>query len=278
MNAIRQKKIGFIGVGNMTQAIIKGWIESQTVAKTEIYATNRSEGKLQKVVEQFGINGLNNNEELIEKCDIVILAVKPQDLVAAIEPISSAFRPEQVVISLAAGVSLKTLRKMIPDVLTLVRLMPNTPVRIQKAVIGYCSEGVPGQTKGLITDLFSNLGYVVGVEEGEPFEALTVSCSSGVGFVLELMTYWQEWLEEHNFDATVAKEMTVKTFVGAALLADQENTQSLVDLQAKVTSKKGVTAAGLDSMRELEIERALRYSFEKAALRDQEIAKGTDRS
>jgi len=278
MNAIRQKKIGFIGVGNMTQAIIKGWIESQTVAKTEIYATNRSEGKLQKIVEQFGINGLNNNEELIEKCDIVILAVKPQDLVAAIEPISSAFRPEQVVISLAAGVSLKTLRKMIPDVLTLVRLMPNTPVRIQKAVIGYCSEGVPGQTKGLITDLFSKLGYVVGVEEGEPFESLTVSCSSGVGFVLELMTYWQEWLEEHNFDANVAKEMTVKTFLGAAMLADQENTQSLVDLIAKVASKKGVTAAGLDSMRELEIERALRYSFEKAALRDQEIAKGTDRS
>ena len=278
MNAIRQKKIGFIGVGNMTQAIIKGWIESQVVAKTEIFATNRSEGKLQKIIEQFGINGLKTNEELIETCDIVILAMKPQDFVTAIEPISSAFRAEQVVISLAAGINLKTLRKMIPDVLTLVRLMPNTPVRVGQAVIGYCTEGHPTKTKGLVEDLFSSLGLVVGVDEGEPFESLMVSCSSGVGFVLELMTYWQEWLEEHNFESSVAKEMTVKTFLGASTLATQAQGQSLEELQHKVASKKGVTAAGLDSMRELEIERALRYSFEKAVLRDREIAKGTQES
>ena len=87
------------------------------------------------------------------------------------------------------------------------------------------------------------------------------------------MMYWQDWIEERGFDPEVARKMTVETFLGASLLAAQANGTPLEDLQNKVTSKKGITAAGLQSMRELEIERTLRYSFEKAALRNQELAK-----
>ena len=87
------------------------------------------------------------------------------------------------------------------------------------------------------------------------------------------MSYWQEWLEERGLEAAEARDITRQTFVGATALSKAHEGTSFDELQRKVTSAKGVTAAGLDSIRELEIERALRLSFEKAAMRDRELGK-----
>lgn len=264
-------KIGFIGAGNMCQALVSGWLENSTFAADQIFVANRSPGKVKRLTEQFGVNGVDTNEDLIDKCDTIILAMKPQDLTMAVEPIASSFQPSHTVVSLAAGFPLRAIKKIIPQCSMLVRVMPNTPVKVQKGVVGFCTAKSDIGIDRWVERAFSPLGMVVKLDEGEQFQALTVSCSAGVGFVFELMTYWQEWLEERGIDPELAKRMTVQTFVGAAKLAEGSDGQSLVDLQHRVASKKGVTAAGLDSMRELEIERALRYSFEKAALKDREI-------
>lgn len=277
MNFIKNRKVGFIGVGNMGQAMIKALVDSQTIAQGNIYATNRSSGKLKKVEEQYGVQPLPTNEELVDLCDIVVVAVKPQDLAQVLEPIASSFHESQLVISVAAGFSLKSLKKLLPNVIGLARAMPNTPANIRKAVVGYCLADGADSYQASVEEFLSPLGLVVQAEEGEQFEALTVSCGSGPGFIFELMQYWQEWIEEHGFDPETARRMVVQTFVGAAELAAQAPDTNLSDLQDRVVSKKGVTAAGLQSMRELEIERALRYSFEKAAIRDQEISRGTSK-
>jgi pyrroline-5-carboxylate reductase len=83
------RKIGFIGTGHMGQALIQALVEGGRVAPAKIFATNRSPGKLKKVQELFGVTPLATNEELIDKCEIVIIAVKPQDLTSVIEPIAS---------------------------------------------------------------------------------------------------------------------------------------------------------------------------------------------
>ncbi len=272
----KNKKIGFIGIGNLGQAIVKALIESQTFQPSQIFVTNRSPGKLVKVSELYGISVCKTNEELVEKCETIILAVKPQDLALVLEPMASTFSNAHLVISLAAGFSLKTLQNLLPEVSGIARVMPNTPSTIRKAVVGYCLGPKAIAYESQVIEIFQPLGLLVPVPEGESFEALTVSCGSGTGFVLELMQYWQEWLEEHNFEPKLAREMVVQTFLGAALMAEKAPEISLVDLQEKVVSKKGVTFAGLQSMRELEIERAIRYSFEKAVLRDQEIARTTE--
>jgi pyrroline-5-carboxylate reductase len=277
LNTIKQRKIGFIGVGNMGQSMIKALIDSGTVSASNIYATNRSAGRLKKVEETFGIKPLPTNEELVDVCDIIVLAVKPQDLTEVLEPIASSFHDAHLVISVAAGFSLHSLKKLLPNVKGIVRVMPNTPATIQKAVVGYCLAEGAEMYEGSVEDFLKPLGLVVPAEEGETFEALTVSCGSGTGFVLELMMYWQEWIEEHGFDPETARQMVVQTFLGAAALAEHASTTTLNDLQDRVVSKKGVTAAGLQSMRELEIERALRYSFEKASIREQEISRGTSK-
>lgn len=267
-----QYKIGFIGTGNLAQAMIKGLIENEIVEPKNIFGANRSAGKLQKLQESYGIQACATNEELIESCDIVILAMKPQDLPSAVESLSSIFSENQIVISLAAGVTLRSLERMLSEV-RLVRLIPNTPSLISRGVIGYVTHNKDEGLEATIEDLFRGLGYVLKVEDEDQLAALTVSCSSGTGFVFELMMYWQDWIEERGFPPEIARKMTVETFLGAAMLASQSDSTELGELLAKVASKKGITAAGLQSMRELEIERALRYSFEKASLRNQELAK-----
>lgn len=267
-----KENVGFIGAGNMAQALIEGWLARGLVTAGEIFVSNRTPGKLQKLVEQFKVNGCATSEEVVDKSDVVLLAMKPQDLEAAVEPIASAFNADQVVISLAAGIQLRKLKRILPQCRNIVRLMPNTPARIQKGCFGYCTPADNLRVDRWMERMFKPLGLVIRLDEGDQFEAFSVASSAGVGFVYELMIYWQEWLEERGIEPAVAEQMTVHTFLGASELALQSMPASLDELQAKVTSKKGITAAGLDSMRELEVERLLRYSFEKSAMRDRELA------
>lgn len=268
---LKTQKIGFLGAGNMAQAMIKGLIEGGIPAKN-LYASNRSQGKLQKLVETFKIQGATSNELLIDTCDIIILAVKPQDLLQALEPVTRAFDEHKIVISIAAGIRMEKLEKYTQGA-RLARVMPNTPSLIGRGVIGYLlNDDDDDALESTVEDLFAPLGRMIKVSDEDQFEALMVSCSSGTGFVFEMMMYWQDWIEEHGFSVEEARLMTIETFVGASLLAAQAR-EGVEDLQARVTSKKGVTAAGLQSMRELEIERALRISFEKAAMRNKEMAR-----
>ncbi len=266
-------KIGFIGAGNMTQALIKGILEPKQVKNNQVYVSNRTPGKLIKLKELYpGLNAREFNEEIVDECDIIILAMKPQDLPAAVSEISEKFREEQIIISLAAGINIDALAKIIPEG-RLARMMPNTPSLIGRGVIGLLTQNMDESGSDLIHDIFSSLGVMLDVETEDQFDALMVSCSSGTGFVFEMMMYWQDWIQERGFTEEEAKQMTVETFLGASLLAAQSAGINIEELQQRVTSKKGVTAAGLNSMRELEIERALRISFEKASMRAQEISR-----
>lgn len=267
---LKSQKIGFLGAGNMASTIIKGLLEGKLISPDKIFASNRSPGKLIKLQTDLGIHTVPTNEQLVDSSDIIILALKPQDLLTAIEPLRQSFQPHQIVISLAAGIRMETLAKYLPQS-RLIRMMPNTPSLIGKGVIGYvCGEDI--YLDDLISSLFSALGAIFKVEDEDQLESLMIACSSGTGFIFELMSYWQEWLEEYGFSHQEAKTMTTETFLGAAMLAEKMPHFSFEELQNKVASKKGVTAAGLQSMRELEMDRALRISFEKAGIRSKELS------
>lgn len=271
MNFVKNLKLGFIGTGNMAQTMIKALIENKMTPAQNIMGCNRSPGKLQKLVEQYQILSAPSADAVVDFADIVIVAVKPQDFMAAVEPISRQFQHNQIVISLAAGIKLNRLQKLIPDA-RVCRLIPNTPSLIGKGVLGFYSEHKDSSVLSVVEDLVATLGHLVVVEDEDKLEAITVASASGTGFVFEMMLYWQDWLEEHGFSEAEARQITVETFLGTSMLASQNKLNAIEDLQARVTSKKGVTLAGLSSMRELEIERALRISFEKAAMRSSELA------
>ena len=273
-----KQTVGFIGAGNLAQALIEGWLAKQLITPQELFVSNRTPGKLQKLAAQFSVNACGTNEEVVDKSDVIIIAVKPQDFEAAIEPISSSFDEEKIIVSLAAGVTLRRLKKLLPQCKHLVRVMANMPVRVMRGTFGYCALTNDIRVDRFMENMFQPLGYTIKLDEGDQFQAFSVATSAGVGFIYELMIYWIEWLEERGIDPATAQQMTVNTFLGASELAFRSlnpgGSPSLDELQSKIVSKKGITSAGLDSMRELEIERALRYSFEKSAMRDSELAQG----
>ena len=170
--------------------MIRALLENGTFRKDQIFATNRSEGRLKKAVETFGIGTFKNNEELIDHCDIIVVAVKPQDLLGVLEPIANSFDETSVLISLAAGISLSAISRTVPQTERLVRVMPNTPLEVGKAVIGYCINEGASSIEPLVQDILEPMGLAVADEEGEAFEALTVACGTGTGFVFELMLFW----------------------------------------------------------------------------------------
>lgn len=267
---LKNKTLGILGVGNMGQAIVKALIESNTFPPDRIHFSNRSTGKIEKVKKLYGIQAHSTNEELVDNSDIVIIAVKPQELEEALEPCRNSFSSDQIIISLAAGIDFKFLRRLIPAG-HLTRVMLNTPVFVRKGTMGFFSEN--DLYEQLIRDLFSPMGEVIKLEDGDPFQAFTIASSSGTGFILEIMSYWQEWIEEHGVSPEDARRIVVQTFLGTAALAEASH-ETFEELQNKVTSKKGTTAAGLESMRSLEIEGLLRMSFNKATLRYKEIGNG----
>lgn len=270
--SLTDKKVGFIGMGNMGQSILNPLITSGTLKPEQVFVHNRTEGKSQKMVKKHGITALATAEEVVETCNVVILATKPQDLLELLEPLRRIFTSEMVVISLAAGIQLRTLKKYIPEA-QLVRVMPNTPIFVCRGVVSFCMSKPDIVSENLIKKLFTPLGYVVSTEEGEEFSSLMIASSSGSGFILEIMKYWQDWIEEHGIEPEMARKIVIETFLGTAELANNEPDTTFHQLTERVASKKGVTAAGLESFRELELEGILRMSFNKALMRDKELAK-----
>ena len=278
IDVLKTKKIGILGCGNLGQSILRAFLDSGFVRAESVMITNTRYEKSEKLAREFGVQAMPTNEQLIEKSDVVIIGVKPQDLYQTIEPLSSIFHSDHLILSLAAGVSVSSLQELVPDCPNIIRVMPNTAARVKKSVTAYAASRSAQSQSAWVELLLSSMGHVVSVEDGEEMQAVVVGASSGIGFVFELMIYWKEWLEERGLDPEVAKKITIQTFLGASRLAEETSQTSLEELQRKVTSTKGVTAAGLDSIRELEIERALRYSFEKAALRDRELGESWKKS
>ena len=144
-------KIGFIGAGNMTQAIIKGILSSKITTAENIYASNRSEPVLNKLEKEYGINVDTNNNNVAKICNILFLAVKPQFYVSVIKDISSFINNETVIVTIAPGHTLESLEKNFSKKVKIIRTMPNTPAMVCEGMTAVCSNS-------LVTD--NELKYV----------------------------------------------------------------------------------------------------------------------
>ena len=272
MKTQKSYKIGFLGAGQLAQNIVSSLLVQGYDPKS-ITMSNRGLEKLQCVQEQLGVNIVKTNVELLAVSDILMLATKPQDLKEAVAPIGELVTSPTMVISLVAGINLNILQSLFPFCRNMYRVMLNLAVSVQSGVVGYCSLDSKNHGEVVINDLFSSMGRVFAIPEGKSFEAFTVGTSSGIGFVYELMILWQRWMLDHGFCEADARDMVWDTFMGALLLVKKEG-QSFESLQRQVMSKKGVTEAGLLSLKEMGLERILRTSFAKATLKDRQLGQG----
>jgi len=267
---LNSKKIGFIGSGYITQALCKGLVLDETIPSKNIYVTNRTPHKAQKLSEELSLKYLHTSEELLENCETIFLAVKPADFCNLLDEIAQFVTPEHHIISLAAGINLDQIKKSLSHS-KVSRLVPNTAVAIKKGVIGIFSES--NELSDFLLKIFERLGTTLVLEDEEMLNSLLVATSSGIGFALEIMSYFSDWLESHGFTNEEARKLVDSTFAGAGLISSLLHQKSLENLISQVSSKKGVTLAGLESMRSLELDRVIRMSLDSAQKRNEELAR-----
>ncbi len=150
--------IGFIGVGNMGYALIKGLINSGYPTEN-IKACDLNKDLLQKRSKEFGINVYINNAELLKACDVVLLAVKPQVLTEVCKELRDSIEPNHLVISIVAGIRANDINRWLGGEFALVRAMPNTPALMQQGITGmFANKLVSDEQKNIVETIISTIG------------------------------------------------------------------------------------------------------------------------
>jgi pyrroline-5-carboxylate reductase len=239
-------KITFIGGGNMAAALIGGLIGkgygAAGIRVVEIQAEARA-----RLAAQFGVACVDSVATAAPLGEVVVLAVKPQQMRAA----ALALRPQlgrELVITIAAGIRLVDLSRWLGGYATLVRCMPNTPALIGAGITGlYASIGVdPGQ-RALAESILGAVGATLWVPEENLLDPVTAISGSGPAYVFYFIEALQQAAQEMGFSAADARKLAVETFVGTARLAAQ-SPEDVAALRERVTSKGGTTERALASM------------------------------
>jgi pyrroline-5-carboxylate reductase len=177
------KTIGFIGVGNMGSAIIQGLIQSNIADKNNIFAYDFDFQNLKEKALKLGFNSAKDNREIIEKSDIVFLAVKPQGINTILDEISSYAKPEQIFISMAAGISIQFIKSFFKFDAKIIRIMPNTPALIGEGMTGISSiTPVTNEDVQIAKELLSSFSLVEEVNE-DLLDAVTAISGSSPAYV-----------------------------------------------------------------------------------------------
>lgn len=244
-------QIGFIGAGNMAQALIGGLIKSEFSAEN-IYATDLDTEKLNQLCSQFQIRSSESNQVLVEQCDVIVLAVKPQVLQQVIRDIDCQGKAP-LFISIAAGITTTAMNNWFttseqtnPSHQPIVRTMPNTPALVQSGVTGlFATTTVTDQQKTLADKIMAAVGETIWVAEEKLLDTITALSGSGPAYFFYFMQAMSDAGKDLGLDEATSQRICIQTALGAAKLALQSD-DSLEELRKRVTSPGGTTERALE--------------------------------
>jgi pyrroline-5-carboxylate reductase len=267
--------IGFIGGGNMAQAIIRGLLNAGHPAK-KIYVADPAPGP-QEIVAAIdaAITLTTDNTLLAESCDVLVLAVKPQIMAAVAEPLKEADKlANQIVVSVAAGVTLESMQSWFGTDAALIRVMPNQPALIGEGMSGLCANpNVSDTGKKLATYVMEATGKVLWFDDEQLIDAVTAISGSGPAYFYLVMEIMQQVAEEFGFDPETARTLCTQTALGAGRVA-AISAEDLTTLRERVTSPGGTTAAALQKLEESGIRDMFRTALQAARDRSVELGQG----
>ena len=243
---IAMKTIGFIGGGNMAQALIEGIIAKKLFAPQTVWVSDVRGDRLAELKHQYGVSVTQNNTELTAAADIVVLSVKPQVLGNLLDEIAGSLRAEALVISIAAGKTCRFILEKLGKV-QLVRVMPNTPALVGAGAAGiFNATALPEALKTAIS-LFEAVGKAVVVDNESLIDVVTAVSGSGPAYFFLLMEEMIKTGIKLGIKEADAVELVLQTAYGAALLAQkgQETGQTPAILRRNVTSPGGTTEAAI---------------------------------
>lgn len=231
--------IGFIGGGNMAEALIKGMTSH---GMRDIIVSEPGEERRNYLERSYGVMTTPLNRPVASSCNIIVLAVKPQNIAAVLDEISGVITEEKTVVSIAAGITLSYLQSKLKT-RRLIRVMPNTPALVQEGmtVMSLC-ECFSDRDIATVREMFMSVGRVLTLPE-KYMNAVTALSGSGPAFVALFVEAMVEAGVKMGLNRDNALELAIQTLIGAARLFETGMTPET--LREMVTSPGGTTAAGL---------------------------------
>ncbi len=261
-------KITFIGGGNMAQAIIGG-LRRSGVAAGDIAVTEPMADTRARLAADFQV--VATEQPPADLGDLIVLAVKPQQMRPAVQALLPALKPHQVVLSIAAGIRLQDLARWLNGHAKLVRCMPNTPALIGAGVTAaYATAQISADEHALAGRVLGTMGKLIWVDSEALLDPVTAISGSGPAYVFYFIEALEQSARELGLEAGAARTLALETFLGAAKLA-ASSPDDPATLRAKVTSKGGTTEAALAVMEKEQIKAAIGKAARAANERAHEL-------
>jgi len=262
-------KIAFIGGGNMAAALVAGLVRQQGTA-SHIHVVDPSAEALERLVQQYGVTTAKAIDDQVGASEVVVLAVKPQQMRAVAAQLAPQLRG-QLVLSIAAGIRSADLARWLGGYEAIVRTMPNTPALIGKGVTGLVA--TPGVTEAqrLAADaVLRAVGQTVWLDDEALIDPVTAVSGSGPAYVFYFLEAMQEAARQMGLSDEQGRALAQATFTGAAQLAAESHDPVEV-LRQRVTSKGGTTHAAIESMEAAGVKEAIIAAMQAAAARGKEL-------
>ncbi|MFM1826017.1 MAG: hypothetical protein RLZZ37_652 [Actinomycetota bacterium] len=262
-------KIGFVGAGNMGQAVIKGLIKSG-FAQNDLVAITKSADSSKKIASEFNIYASNKIED-IKDCDVVFIGVKPQNINEVLPEIKKNLQNNALLISMAVGVKTESIEKIFENKVKVIRAMPNTPALVGKGVTGLAKgKNATENDLDVAQKLFLSVGKVVVVEENL-IDVVAAASGSGPAYYFYVTEAITQAAIDLGLSKDVAQVLVNNTFIGAAHLFENSN-EDVSDLRNKVTSPKGTTLAALENLDQNNFKEIWKKALTAAIKRAKEIS------
>lgn len=270
---LKGRTIGIIGAGNMGQALLRGLLRAG-VASRRLLVVEAHPAAARRVSRSVGVH-ITTLQALVQRCDVIVVAVKPQDIRPVLEKVAQVSRTQRrkpLVLSIAAGVTLSALQRHAHG-LPVIRLMPNLPAKVGCGITALTAGRLANVShRTLATAVFSSVGDVVEVPE-RMFDAVTAISGSGPAYFFLILKALRDAGARAGLPVSVAQRLAVRTALGSACLIEQTNADLSV-LIKQVASKRGTTEAALKVFQRRRLADIMGEGVAAAARRSRELSRG----
>jgi pyrroline-5-carboxylate reductase len=267
--SVRGKRVGFVGGGNIGEALVRGLTKTGLLAGAQLMVADVRKDRLEELEGRYGLRTTTDNATLVRSVDVAILAVKPQILREVLEEIAPE-TPGKLLISVAAGVSTGTIRRHLPPGTRLIRVMPNTPALVLEAATALArATGLREGDLETAREIFEAVGKVVVLDE-EMMDAVTGLSGSGPAYIAVVVEALADGGVKVGLDRRTAMTLAMQTVLGAARLLIETGIHP-GQLKDMVSSPGGTTIAGIHTIEAGGLRRTLIDAVERATQRSREL-------
>lgn len=263
------RKIGFIGGGNMAEALIKGLLAGSMSAE-KILVSEPSDMRREHLLSSYGIGLAESNLELMEQSDIVVLAIKPQIVIEVLDEVAGVYSNEKLLVSILAGVTSATIEKYFQGAPRVVRVMPNTPALVGEGASAICrGHHASSEDLNVVRQLLETVGTVQLIDERQ-MDAATGLSGSGPAYIYTVIEALADGGVREGLRRDVAHALAVQTVVGAALMV-RETQEHPAILRDQVCSPGGTAITGVSTLEKNGLRTTLMEAVSASAARSREL-------